>query len=63
MSPCFLVDSAFANPIALPVFACSQTELLLGPVPGAPTGTKYLKIVAGWDNSLVTIYQTALAHV
>ena len=49
--------------MALPIYACSQTELLLGPVPGNPTGTKYLKLVAGWDNSLVTIYQTALTHV
>ena len=60
---CYLVDASFANPIALPVFACSQTEMLLGPAPSGTTGTKYLKVVAGWDSTLVFIYQTPLVHV
>lgn len=60
---CFLVDQNFANPIALTVYACSQTEMLLSPAPAGTTGTKYLKVVAGWDTSLVFIYQIALTHV
>lgn len=47
-----LLDASMANPIALPVFACSQTELLIGPAPAGTTGTRHLQITAGWDTTL-----------
>lgn len=51
----WLVDDDGANPVALSVFSCSQTELLIGPVAAGTNGTKRLKIVAGWDTTLVDL--------
>lgn len=51
----WLVDDDGANPVALSVYACSQTEMLIGPVPAGTTGTRRLKIVAGWNSELYDI--------
>ncbi|MCX6898361.1 MAG: hypothetical protein NT105_06635 [Verrucomicrobia bacterium] len=51
----YLLDSNMGTPAQLSVFACSQTELLVQPVPTGTTGTRYLKIVAGWDETLFTV--------
>ena len=51
----WLVDDAGASPVALTVFACSQTEMLISPVAAGTTGTRRLKIVAGWDPALYVV--------
>ena len=56
----FLLDEALANPIPLPVFACSQTEILIGPPPAATTGTKRLQLIAGWDSDITFLYPQLL---
>ena len=56
-----LVDTVGNNsPISLTVFACSQTEMLIGPAPAGTTGTWRLEIQAGWDSSIFTLYAEPL---
>lgn len=55
-----LVNADGSSPVALTVYACSQSEMLVSPAPGATTGTKYLRITAGWDPSLIVQYQNPL---
>lgn len=57
-----LLDSNMGNPTHLIVTACSETELVLAPVPTGLTGTRYLKITAGWDAELFTVSGPLSAH-
>jgi hypothetical protein len=57
----YLLDSNMANPAQLAVYACSQTELLVQPAPTGTTGTRYLKIVAGWDSDQFTVSEPLTA--
>ena len=57
----YLLDSNMGTPVQLSVFACSQTELLIQPAPTGTTGTRYLKIVAGWDDTLFTVSEALTA--
>lgn len=50
-----LLDSAMGNPIPLTLGSCTETELIVSPVPAGTTGTRYLKITAGWDPTLFTV--------
>ena len=59
----YLLDASLANPIQLTVIACSQTELLIAPVPAGTTGSKRLKVVAGWDSDIETIYSQPLTAI
>lgn len=51
----YLVNDDGSSPVALAVFACSQTELLVSPAAAGTTGIKRLKIVAGWDTDLYVV--------
>ena len=55
-----LLDENLANPIPLTVFACSQTEILIGPPPAGTTGTRRLKLAAGWDPDITFLYPQPL---
>lgn len=55
-----LLNESLASPIPLTIFACSQTEMLIGPPPAGTTGTKRLKIVAGWDSAIEFLYPIPL---
>jgi hypothetical protein len=55
-----LVNADGTSPVALTVFSCSQTEMLVSPAPAPTTGTKYLRITAGWEPSLIVQYQHPL---
>lgn len=57
----YLLDADMGTPAQLSVFACSQTELLVQPVPAGTTGTRHLKIVAGWDETLFTVSEPLTA--
>jgi hypothetical protein len=59
----YLLDASLANPIPLTVFMCSQTEILIGPPPAGTSGSKRLKLVAGWDSDIEFIYPTPLTLV
>ncbi len=56
----FLLDATLGNPIELPVFMCSQTEILIGPAPAGTTGPRRLKLVAGWDSTIEYLYPQPL---
>jgi len=56
----YLLDPSLANPITLPVFMCSQTEMLVGPPPAGTTGIKRLKLAAGWDSDIEFLYPVPL---
>jgi hypothetical protein len=55
-----LLDEDLTNGITLPVFMCSQTEILIGPAPAGTTGPKRLKLTAGWDSSIEYLYPQPL---
>jgi hypothetical protein len=56
----YLLDDTLSNSIELPVFMCSQTEILIGPAPAGTTGTRRLKLVAGWDSTIEFLYPQPL---
>lgn len=56
-----LLDAAGGlSPIPLTVFACSQTEMLLSPAHAGTAGPKRLEIQAGWNSSIVVLYNEPL---
>ncbi len=56
----YLLDEALANPVQLTIIACSQTEMLIAPPPTGTTGTKRLKVIAGWNDDIEFLYPVPL---
>lgn len=50
-----LLDGTMGNPAPITLTSCTETEITLVPMPSGTTGTRYLKITAGWDPDLFTI--------